>query len=555
MALWTPADITTQLWLDVSDSATVTTVSGAVSQINDKSGNGYHVTQSTAGARPLLRAAQLNGLDVMEFISSDALTRTTDTNLFRNINQGLIFCICKTKANSGTGNVINIARNDGTATRMRIGYTSAERATVGGRRQDGDGFVGINGLDDLLDDWILLTGVIDYANGDIFLFENDVLVASNLAFQTAGPTSNTVSANLFIGHLNSTEYFIGEVAQIVVAHGDITTATRNKLNGWAAHKYGLEANLPADHPYKTLAPGEPIPVTLTATSLASATLTTAMIFAVLMSATISIAASIKRDISKILTAAVGVAASDIKTIIKFLSANISLTPSMLKQRIVELTQATIASPALFAFRQFNALMTAGIAVAGSIRRDVSKQLSSMISASPSLSRLFGKSLTGAASASPALIRTPLKSMTASITASPVLGWLVRKLQTLTTAVFISPISLLTISKTLTAYGSATASFKRRIYKRLTVDISIAATFITDITRIVREYLWARQESLRLWATDSSDRLMAITQSAAADLSTRKESVTLWARSKSERLIAVSKDAALMARDVSERLWK
>ena len=35
------------LWLDASDSSTITEVSGAVSQWDDKSGNGNHVSQGT----------------------------------------------------------------------------------------------------------------------------------------------------------------------------------------------------------------------------------------------------------------------------------------------------------------------------------------------------------------------------------------------------------------------------------------------------------------------------------------------------------------------------
>lgn len=56
-AAWTPAQITTALWFDASDSSTITTVSGAVSQWNDKSGNNRHATQAAASERPLLTTA------------------------------------------------------------------------------------------------------------------------------------------------------------------------------------------------------------------------------------------------------------------------------------------------------------------------------------------------------------------------------------------------------------------------------------------------------------------------------------------------------------------
>ena len=51
---FTPEDITTDWWLDAKDSSTITESGGNVSQWNDKSGNGYNVTQGTAGFQPKL---------------------------------------------------------------------------------------------------------------------------------------------------------------------------------------------------------------------------------------------------------------------------------------------------------------------------------------------------------------------------------------------------------------------------------------------------------------------------------------------------------------------
>jgi hypothetical protein len=34
----------------------------------------------------------------------------------------------------------------------------------------------------------------------------------------------------------------------------LSTTDRQKLEGYLAHKWGLAANLPADHPYKSAAP-------------------------------------------------------------------------------------------------------------------------------------------------------------------------------------------------------------------------------------------------------------------------------------------------------------
>lgn len=64
---FTPRHLTgLQLWLDFSDSATVTLDgNGLISQINDKSGNGYNGTQTTAANRP--GTSTLNGLTVADW--------------------------------------------------------------------------------------------------------------------------------------------------------------------------------------------------------------------------------------------------------------------------------------------------------------------------------------------------------------------------------------------------------------------------------------------------------------------------------------------------------
>ncbi len=50
---FTPADIDTLLWLDAKDIGTITESSGLVSQWDDKSGNGRHITQGMGAKQPL----------------------------------------------------------------------------------------------------------------------------------------------------------------------------------------------------------------------------------------------------------------------------------------------------------------------------------------------------------------------------------------------------------------------------------------------------------------------------------------------------------------------
>ena len=58
------------LWLDASDESTITESGGAVSQWDDKSGNGHHAT-STGAARPVTGSRTENGLNVLDLDGSN----------------------------------------------------------------------------------------------------------------------------------------------------------------------------------------------------------------------------------------------------------------------------------------------------------------------------------------------------------------------------------------------------------------------------------------------------------------------------------------------------
>jgi hypothetical protein len=49
-------------------------------------------------------------------------------------------------------------------------------------------------------------------------------------------------------------YFNGAMFEVVYAPSMLSTLDRQKVEGYLAHKWGLTANLPGDHPYKIAAP-------------------------------------------------------------------------------------------------------------------------------------------------------------------------------------------------------------------------------------------------------------------------------------------------------------
>jgi len=72
-ALTPPSIPNLAAWYDAADTSTITSSGGAVSQWNDKSGNGYNVTQGTGASQPGTGSATSNGLNVLTFDGGDHL--------------------------------------------------------------------------------------------------------------------------------------------------------------------------------------------------------------------------------------------------------------------------------------------------------------------------------------------------------------------------------------------------------------------------------------------------------------------------------------------------
>jgi hypothetical protein len=67
------------VWLDPADAATVSTASGAITEIRNKSGNGLHATQTAANNRPSYQTAAINGLNVARFDGANDFLSVTTT--------------------------------------------------------------------------------------------------------------------------------------------------------------------------------------------------------------------------------------------------------------------------------------------------------------------------------------------------------------------------------------------------------------------------------------------------------------------------------------------
>lgn len=75
VAAFSPADLSGLVgWWDASDTGTITQSGGLVSQWDDLSGNGNHLTQGTGSQQPTTGTRTINSLNTLDFQGNDELT-------------------------------------------------------------------------------------------------------------------------------------------------------------------------------------------------------------------------------------------------------------------------------------------------------------------------------------------------------------------------------------------------------------------------------------------------------------------------------------------------
>jgi len=89
------------LWFDPSNSANYILTSSRVSQLTDLSGNARHFTQGTAGIRPVIGAAAINGEDVVRFTAANSEVLDGPNFSTIGLTEAEVFVITDCVADSG----------------------------------------------------------------------------------------------------------------------------------------------------------------------------------------------------------------------------------------------------------------------------------------------------------------------------------------------------------------------------------------------------------------------------------------------------------------------
>jgi hypothetical protein len=104
-----------KVWLDASDTGTITQSGGLVSQWTDKSANAYAFTQGTSANQPTTNAATQNGKNVFTLGTNDNLASTAASSVWKFLHTSSYTCFFALKYNVSTYGGHPIATADSTS--------------------------------------------------------------------------------------------------------------------------------------------------------------------------------------------------------------------------------------------------------------------------------------------------------------------------------------------------------------------------------------------------------------------------------------------------------
>ena len=256
---WTPDNLNCQIYLNAED-----VMETNVSAWKDRKTK-IDFIQTSEDKKPTMNI--ISNKKAIVFDGNDILTTNNSsiTTLMHNKSNSWIFAIYRQNGiyesiNVHYRNVFRFSAINGTslfalfASSPNYNY----KPTIGTRRivsDTGNFCPATSGKDK--DDIKFIYGNAKY-NDELTNFEiyvNGLLENTLKASFEPGLTSNdTAYCDIGGSNINIPEAFKGEIFAIVMGNNEISTLERQKLEGWAAHKYGLVNELPNDHPYKTRRP-------------------------------------------------------------------------------------------------------------------------------------------------------------------------------------------------------------------------------------------------------------------------------------------------------------
>ena len=236
--LWTPSNTSSTVgWWDASDASTISTSGSEVQSVTDKSGNGYTLQRGTTG--PTIGTRTLNGLNVFEFAGANYNTLENNSFAWDQANNALGFAAIYRLDDDGLTEQDFLLSGTNSSTRIGVRRLTDQRwqILVTGGSITTTSALGTEPVTQMM--------VARFNAGSSFIridgVQDAVGTIGSVAFSKINISGNYLEQQ-------GVEGFIAEM----VFFSDLTET--QKIEGYLAHKWGIDGNLDSSHPYAFAAP-------------------------------------------------------------------------------------------------------------------------------------------------------------------------------------------------------------------------------------------------------------------------------------------------------------
>lgn len=235
VAAWSPLDLPDLVaWYDASNTASITESGGVVSQLDDLSGHGLHLSQATSAHRPTLTT--INGLSALQFTNaSDPAQKLVNASFTSTTQPFYVFLVATFTGTANNNTVLSWLVDSGVWIRARGPGTGAAAGAAELVASNGDN---------------VMTGstVFSSSAAQVTAFGNgasSVIRANSGAITDSGDAgSNRLGGSFYMG-----AYFgfpdavslawVGAVGEVIVCGSDIGTTHRDTAETALSAKWGV----------------------------------------------------------------------------------------------------------------------------------------------------------------------------------------------------------------------------------------------------------------------------------------------------------------------------
>ena len=261
---WLPSDVSISAWFDASDISSYTVSENGITltAVTDKAGNATVTVRNTPQVNQTL-----DGKPVFQFASGEDLTTDEFQQVDSDGNHWAIGLMKWNNINNTKDSFWSVENNTVSSTSKRDYSLSSANASAFDGELDLDGLTS-NRISSTIgnaeqfdsgiaqDTWVIICAIFNKTGNQIA-----VRVNGTNAFTPVNDYDNALNTNLDLRIFKNrgSERMQGQMAEFfavadIPGSGSTDISDIEKAEGYLAHKWGLEGNLPDDHPFKNSVP-------------------------------------------------------------------------------------------------------------------------------------------------------------------------------------------------------------------------------------------------------------------------------------------------------------